>query len=119
MAAPAGDSDAAAAREEPPAAAEGGAAGTRRVEDVEDAILELISANASGADRSKDAIQNIQAERRSLQAKKRKLTLELRNETRKRKRMLCKSSRLSTHDLVEVLHIHQNRIVAQSKANAR
>ena len=60
------------------------------------------------------------AERRALVVARTELTMQLRNETRKRKRMLEKSSKLSTQDLVSVLELRQERnAVAKAKAKAK
>ena len=63
-------------------------------------------------------IDRLRAQRRTLNEAKRTVTRELRNETRKRKRMLARSSNLTNDDLVEVLAIRQQRAVAKAKAKA-
>ena len=107
----ASDGEAAAA-----SGAEGAAA--EAVKDVGEAILDLIRAGATGPDRAKNAITDLQDARRVLAVRKRRLAQQLRNETKKRARMMTKSARLSTQDLVEVLHIRQNRVAA-AKAKAQ
>ena len=85
---------------------------------VRAAILELLATSTGSADESQDAIANLQGQRKELLEERKRLTRALRNETRKRKRMLNKSARLSNADLVEVLQIRQNRAVAKAKAAA-
>ena len=85
---------------------------------VRTAILELLATGGGASDESQDAIANLQGQRKELLEERKRLTRALRNETRKRKRMLNKSARLSNADLVEVLQIRQNRAVAKAKAAA-
>ena len=84
---------------------------------VGEAVLELLSSRGL-TDRGRNNIAELQTQRRELAARKRQLTKELRNESRKRSRMLARSARLSNVDLVEVLQIRQNRAVAKAKASA-
>ena len=85
---------------------------------VRAAILELLANGGGASDESQDPIANLQGQRKELLEERKRLTRALRNETRKRKRMLNKSARLSNADLVEVLQIRQNRAVAKAKAAA-
>ena len=112
----ASDGEAAAASGAEGAAAADGVG--EAVKDVGEAILDLINSGAAGPDRGKSAITDLQDARRVLAAQKRRLTQQLRNETKKRARMMNKSARLSTQDLVEVLHIRQSRVAA-AKAKAQ
>ena len=84
---------------------------------VGEAVLELLTSRGL-TDRGRNNIAELQTQRRELAARKRQLTKELRNESRKRSRMLARSARLSNVDLVEVLQIRQNRAVAKAKAAA-
>ena len=70
------------------------------------------------ADGTTDEIQRLRAQRGALNAQKRAVTKTLRNECRKRTRMMARSSQLSNEDLVEVLAIRQARAVAKAKAEA-
>ena len=79
--------------------------------------LAALFANA-GTDRSEDEIQKLRRERTRLNAEKRALSKQLKNECRKRSRMLTRSAQLSNEDLVEVIHIRQARAVAKAKAAA-
>ena len=76
---------------------------------VGDQILELLSSGAPGGDAAKSQIDALVNERRALAVEKAKLSKLLRNETKKRKRILEKTTRLSTMDLVEVLNIRQGK----------
>ena len=59
-------------------------------------------------------------QRRALAVTRTELSRQIRNETRKRKRMLEKSSKLSTQDLVSVLELRQERnAAAKAKAKAK
>ena len=60
----------------------------------------------------------LQQQRKALLDQRKLLTRQLKNESRKRRRTLSKSARLSNKDLVEVLQIRQNRAVAKAQANA-
>ena len=70
------------------------------------------------SDASADESQRLRAERRTLINEKRALSKQIRNETRKRARMLNRSAALSNDDLVEVLAIRQQRAEAKAKAKA-
>ena len=76
---------------------------------VGDQILELLSTGAPGGDAAKNQIGALMTERRALAVEKAKLSKLLRNETKKRKRILEKTTRLTTMDLVEVLSIRQGK----------
>ena len=80
----------------------------------EDALLAITEA-ATGMDRGKETINRLQAERRQVAQQKRQLTALLRNESRKRARLLAKSSKLSIPDLVTALHIRQAKAKAKSQ----
>jgi hypothetical protein len=79
--------------------------------------LTALLANAE-IDHTADEIQRLRAERRALNERKRVLARSLRNESRKRARMMQRSAQLTNEDLVEVLHIRQTRAVAKAKAEA-
>ena len=86
--------------------------------DVGDAIRHVLQRRGQAVDRGRDAITDLQSKRRNLNAQKRELTKQLRNEARKRKRMLNRSAGLTNYDLVEVLTIRQHRSLAKAKAKA-
>ena len=67
---------------------------------------------------SADEIQSLREQRRKLNVRKREVTEQLCNESRKRARMLQRGSQLTNDDLLEVLQIRQSRAAA-AKAKAR
>ena len=71
-------------------------------------ILEMVQ-QARGMDQYKGAIQRLQDARKALATQKREVTMQLRNERRKRQRLLHKSCKLSVPDLVQSLCIRQAR----------
>ena len=79
-------------------------------------IMDLISTNITEADAGQSALLDLQSRRRELQDLKRTVSQQLRNERRKRTRMLHRSARLSSEDLVEILQIRQVRAQAKAKA---
>ena len=105
---PARDAEAApaAAAAAPPAA--GAADAPADGEDATDVILQMV-AQARGMDRGQTEISRLQEQRRALANEKRALTRQLKNESRKRARLLQKSSKLSVPDLVQSLYIRQSR----------
>ena len=112
MAADGGD-DAAASR-----GAEGATEAVAERQNLGQALMDLINSGAAAPDSSKTAIAALRDSRKALSAQKRGLTQQLRNETKKRARMMSKSAKLSSLDLVEVLHIRQSRVLA-AKAKAQ
>jgi len=105
---PARDAEAApaAAAAAPPAA--GAADAPADGEDATDVILQMV-AQARGMDRGQTEISRLQEQRRALANEKRALTRQLKNESRKRARLVQKSSKLSVPDLVQSLYIRQSR----------
>ena len=67
---------------------------------------------------STDEIQALREQRNALNLRKRQVTKQLRNESRKRARMLQRSAQLTNEDLVEVLQIRQARAASKAKAKA-
>ena len=61
----------------------------------------------------------IRDRRKRIQSEKKRLTQQLRNEERKRKRIMQKSQYLSNTDLVEVLTIRQSKAATAAKAKAK
>ena len=98
----------------PPAADADGA------EDAADAteLILRMAAEARGMDRSKTEIARLQEERRAIAGEKRALTKALKNETRKRQRLLKKSAQLSVPDLVQTLYIRQARAAERQQRAA-
>ena len=111
---PARDAEAApaAAAAAPPAA--GAADAPADGEDATDVILQMV-AQARGMDRGQTEISRLQEQRRALANEKRALTRQLKNESRKRARLLQKSSKLSVPDLVQSLYIRQSRAAQRER----
>ena len=106
------------AAEKPSGSAPGSTKGDSSAGDVSDGerpcfdpkhIAEMLKASGGGGDKGKDTITDLMRQRQELTLKKRKLTALLKNEARKRRRMLAKSSKLTTNDLVEGLNIRCKR----------
>jgi hypothetical protein len=77
------------------------------------------AAKAKDADRGKSAMAALREQKMTLMAEKKVLNRQIRNESRKRKRLLEKSSKLSTTDLVTALQIRQTKqAIAKAKAKA-
>ena len=91
-------------------------AGTGCSASRQERVADLLA--AGGSDASADSIQDLRAQRRLLNENKRALSKALRNETRKRARLLHRSAQLTNGDLVEVLQIRQARAEAKAKAQA-
>jgi len=111
---PARDAEAApaAAAAAPPAA--GAADAPADGEDATDVILQMV-AQARGMDRGQTEISRLQEQRRALANEKRALTRQLKNESRKRARLVQKSSKLSVPDLVQSLYIRQSRAAERER----
>ena len=101
-----------------PAAADDDPAGAAARNETE-FILEMVQ-QARSIDQGKGEISRLQDERRALAGQKRLLTKALRNETRKRTRLLQRSSKLTVPDLVQSLYICQARAAErEQRANER
>ena len=66
-------------------------------------------ANCLGEDDMRGRLETIQAARREVAAQKRKLTNELRNERRKRERLVKKASCMKTPELLTVLRMRDEQ----------
>ena len=83
-------------------------------------ILNILKDNTTAVDASKDKIEEIAEKSKALQAQRKKLTGELRNENRKRQRIRKRSQYLTDEDLVDVLAMRKNKKTqAQAKASAK
>ena len=88
--------------------------------DMSAKILNILKDNTTAVDASKDKIEEIAEKRKALQAQRKKLTGELRNENRKRQRIRKRSQYLTDEDLVDVLAMRKNKKTqAQAKASAK
>ena len=80
-------------------------------------ILRMVS-QARDIDQGKSEIMRLQEQRRQVNAQKRALSQELRNQTRKRQRLINKSAKLSVPDLVQSLYIRQTRAEERARRAA-
>ena len=90
--------------------------------DMSAQILNILKDNTTAVDASKDKIEEIAEKRKALQAQRKKLTGELRNENRKRQRIRKRSQYLTDEDLVDVLAMRKNKKTqadAKGKASAK
>ena len=88
--------------------------------DMSAQILNILKDNTTAVDASKDKIEEIAEKRKALQAQRKKLTGELRNENRKRQRIRKRSQYLTDEDLVDVLAMRKNKKTqAEAKAIAK
>ena len=65
-----------------------------------------------GADREADTVANLRAQHEAMRKEKRKITMQIKNEKRKRSRLLKKSNSLSNHELLKVLQQRGARAAA-------
>ena len=85
--------------------------------DPTEAILRLTAA-AQGLDTGKTKIASLQEQRKALNDQKNTITRTIKNEARKRKRLLDRSAKLSVPDLVQTLYIRQQRAAAAAARRA-
>ena len=89
-------------------------------EDLGTQILKILKTDASTVDTGKAKIEEITEKRKSLVSERKKLTQELRNESRKRARIRARSQYLTNEDLVQVLTMRKSKEdAAQAKCKAR
>ena len=81
-------------------------------QDLKTSIMGILKADAKPIDAGKTKIDEIADKRKTLQTQRKKLTSELRNETRKRQRIRKRSQYLTDEDLVEVLAMRKTKKVA-------
>ena len=77
--------------------------------DLKTSIMGILNADSTAVDAGKTKIDEIAEKRKTLQAQRKKLTGELRNETRKRQRIRKRSQYLTDEDLVEVLAMRKTK----------
>ena len=96
----------------PPSPAPGVTAVTpgRGSEGILEAIMPLL-----GTDELQGKVEEIKAERKLIQATKAKLTNKIRNEQRKRSRLVKRSSGLKTAELLTVLRLREEAIRKKQK----
>ena len=82
-------------------------------------LCEFLLSNVSASDPSTVTVAELREQRRLAANERKRLTKELRNETRKRERRLEKSAQLSTMDLVAVLEVRRERAAAKAVAKAK
>ena len=71
-----------------------------------------------GDDPSKTRIAKIKEEREAIQVKKRTLTRAIKNEKRKRERLVRKSSGLKDQEILELIRIREERRAKRAAAEA-
>ena len=85
--------------------------------DLKSSIMDILNADSKAVDAGKTKIDEIAEKRKALQAQRKKLSSELRNETRKRQRIRKRSQFLTDDDLVEVLAMRKTKKnAAENKA---
>ena len=77
--------------------------------DLKSSIMDILNADSKAVDAGKTKIDEIAEKRKALQAQRKKLSSELRNETRKRQRIRKRSQYLTDEDLVEVLAMRKTK----------
>ena len=87
--------------------------------DMHGKLLDVLNSDGPVIDSGKKKVAELAAERKRVQSEKKRLTQQLRNEERKRKRIMTKSAYLSNADLVEVLTIRQSKAATAAKAKAK
>ena len=96
-----------------------GASTDAEANDARRELCQFLLSNVSGSDPSTVTVADLREQRRVAANERKRLTKELRNETRKRARRLEKSAQLSTMDLVAVLEVRRERAVAKAAAKAK
>ena len=92
------------------ATGESGAARTADGEsDLKSSITSILKSDAPVHDAGKTNVDELAEKRRALQAQRKKLTADLRNESRKRKRIQQRAQYLTDDDLVEAIAMRHNR----------
>ena len=85
--------------------------------DLKSSIMDILNADSKAVDAGKTKIDEIAEKRKALQAQRKKLSSDLRNETRKRQRIRKRSQFLTDDDLVEVLAMRKTKKnAAENKA---
>ena len=87
--------------------------------DMAGKLLDVLNSDGPVIDSGKKKVAELAAERKRVQSEKKRLTQQLRNEERKRKRIMQKSQYLSNTDLVEVLTIRQSKAATAATAKAK
>ena len=87
--------------------------------DMAGKLLDVLNSDGPVIDSGKKKVAELAAERKRIQSEKKRLTQQLRNEERKRKRIMQKRQYLSNADLVEVLTIRQSKAATAAKAKAK
>ena len=87
--------------------------------DMAGKLLDVLNSDGPVVDSGKKKVAELAAERKRVQSEKKRLTQQLRNEERKRKRIMQKTQYLSNTDWVEVLWIRQSKAATSAKATAK
>ena len=77
--------------------------------DLKSSIMTILKSDAPVHDAGKTKMDELAEKRRALQSQRKKLTADLRNESRKRKRIQQRAQYLTDDDLVEAIAMRANR----------
>ena len=99
--------------EAPKIKADAGESGAARTadgkSDLKSSIMTILKSDAPVHDAGKTKMDELAEKRRALQSQRKKLTADLRNESRKRKRIQQRAQYLTDDDLVEAIAMRANR----------
>ena len=99
--------------EAPSVKADAGESGAARTadgkSDLKSSIMTILKSDAPVHDAGKTKMDELAEKRRALQSQRKKLTADLRNESRKRKRIQQRAQYLTDDDLVEAIAMRANR----------
>ena len=82
--------------------------------DLKSSIMTILKSDTPVHDAGKSKMDELAEKRRALQSQRKKLTADLRNESRKRKRIQQRAQYLTDDDLVEAIAMRHNRKKAKA-----
>ena len=82
--------------------------------DLKSSIMTILKSDTPVHDAGKSKMDELAEKRRALQSQRKKLTADLRNESRKRKRIQQRAQYLTDDDLVEAIAMRHNRNKAKA-----
>ena len=95
------------------------ARGVGHAHDAADEFTAFLRNHVGSSAEASDKITNLRASQKQLSAEKKRVSMDIRNERRKRTRRLANSAKLTTMDLVAVLEDRKLRSDAKAKAAAK
>jgi hypothetical protein len=108
--------------EAPKVKADAGESGAARTpdgkSDLKSSIMTMLKSDTPVHDAGKSKMDELAEKRRALQSQRKKLTADLRNESRKRKRIQQRAQYLTDDDLVEAISMRANRKKAKADSAA-